>query len=226
MIQIDFKNGTYRCPFCGHFQAYGNSMGSERVGRDARISVISPREKYAGESLAMYWFECSNAQCGKMCIVSIDRNTGERRDIYPQFTFTHFPDYVPLAIRNDYEEACAILDLSPKASSTLLRRCLQGMIRDFWSIRKSRLCDEIAELQGKISPTQWKAIDGVRKIGNVSAHMEKDVNLIIDVKRDEADKLRKLIELLMSKWYISRHDEEELCADVATTADQKQQAKQ
>lgn len=43
-----------------------------------------------------------------------------------------FPDFVPAAIRADYEEACLIVDLSPKASATLSRRALQGMIRDFW----------------------------------------------------------------------------------------------
>ena len=43
-----------------------------------------------------------------------------------------FPTYIPQAIRDDYREACLILDLSPKASATLARRCLQGMLRDFW----------------------------------------------------------------------------------------------
>lgn len=42
-----------------------------------------------------------------------------------------WPEYVPAPIRSDYEEACAIRDPSPKASATLARRCLQGMIRDF-----------------------------------------------------------------------------------------------
>ena len=226
MIQIDLDNKTYQCPFCGHFQAYENSYDEKLIGVNANYPYANILEQVGPSALKTMWFTCSNADCGETCITSFNRCTWEQVDIYPRFTCVHFPGYVPVAIRNDYEEACAILDLSPKASSTLLRRCLQGMIRDFWSIQKGRLCDEIAELQGKISPTQWKAIDGVRKIGNIGAHMEKDVNLIIDVTRDEADKLRKLIELLMSKWYISRHDEEELCADVATTADQKQQAKQ
>ena len=31
-------------------------------------------------------------------------------------------------LMDDYEEACAIVNLSPKASATLSRRCLQGMI--------------------------------------------------------------------------------------------------
>ncbi|MEI8253036.1 MAG: hypothetical protein WCG25_04765 [bacterium] len=35
------------------------------------------------------------------------------------------PDYIPDPIKQDYYEACRIRDLSPKASATLSRRCLQ-----------------------------------------------------------------------------------------------------
>lgn len=83
----------------------------------------------------------------------------------PASSATPFPDYVPLAIRQDYEEACAIRDLSPKASATLSRRCLQGLIRDYWKIVKSRLVDEINALEDKVDPDTWAAIDAVRKIG-------------------------------------------------------------
>jgi hypothetical protein len=120
-----------------------------------------------------------------------------------------FPSYIPGSIREDYEEACLIVDGSPKASATLARRCLQGMIRDFWGIAKSRLKDEIDDLKTRVDVLTWGAIDGVRSIGNIGAHMEKDVNVIIDVEPDEAAKLIWLIELLMSEWYIHRHEREE-----------------
>ena len=62
---------------------------------------------------------------------------------------------------------------------------MQGIIRDFWGISKSRLVDEIDALKDKIHPSQWKVIDGVRRIGNIGAHMEKDINLIVDIDTDE-----------------------------------------
>jgi Domain of unknown function (DUF4145) len=37
------------------------------------------------------------------------------------------PDCIPQPIRDDYYEACSIRDLSPKASATIIRRCLQGI---------------------------------------------------------------------------------------------------
>lgn len=134
--------------------------------------------------------------------------------ILPKSGATNFPDYIPQQIREDYEEAYAILNLSPKASATLSRRCLQGMIRDFWGVTKNRLVDEIDAISDKIRPEHLRAITGLRKIGNIGAHMEKDVNQIIDIEPYEADKLLKLIELLMDDWYIKRHESELLCNEI------------
>lgn len=143
--------------------------------------------------------------------------------LYPNSLAKQFPSYIPKAIRQDYEEAYSILELSPKASATLARRCLQGMIRDFYGIVKPRLVDEINALQNIVPPTQWKAIDSLRKIGNIGAHMESDINSIVDVDPNEAEKLLKLIELLINKWYIARYDEEELLNDITGISNNKKQ---
>jgi hypothetical protein len=110
---------------------------------------------------------------------------------------------------NDYKEACLIVNDSPKASATLSRRCLQGIIRDFWKISRPKLFDAIKELEVKIDPSTWRAIDGVRSVGNIGAHMETDINLIVDVDPEEAKKLIVLIEFLLKDWYVARHDREE-----------------
>nr|DAW23258.1 MAG TPA: protein of unknown function (DUF4145) [Caudoviricetes sp.] len=134
-----------------------------------------------------------------------------------------FPDYIPQAIRSDYEEACSIVNLSPKASATLSRRCLQGMIRDFFQISKGSLFEEINAIKDKIPTEQWAVLDGLRRIGNIGAHMEKDINLIVDIEPDEAQKLIKLIELLLQQWYIERHNQQELFADIIGIDQAKQQ---
>ena len=53
--------------------------------------------------------------------------------------------------------------------------------------------------------------------------MEEDVNLIIDIEPDEAKKLQCLIELLLDKWYVARHDEEELYSSITETAEDKEE---
>lgn len=132
-----------------------------------------------------------------------------------------FPDYVPQAVRDDYSEACQIRDLSPKAAATLARRCLQGMIRDFWKINKWNLKLEIEELKSKVDPLTWQAIDGVRGVGNVGAHMEKDINLIIDVEPEEAGLLIGLVEILVGDWYVARDTRAKALQSVVSLAEAK-----
>jgi len=133
------------------------------------------------------------------------------------------PAYVPAPIVADYEEACAIKMLSPKASATLSRRCLQGMIRDFHRISKKTLFQEIEALKDKVDPSTWAAIDAVRQIGNIGAHMEKEIDIIVDVEPDEAQLLINLIEILIQDWYVVRHQREERLKHVIAVAVTKQE---
>ena len=142
--------------------------------------------------------------------------------LLPESRAKVFPDYIPNAIRTDYIEACRICELSPKAAATLARRCLQGMIRDFWKIKKRNLKQEIDALKVKLDQKLYSAIDGLRQVGNIGAHMEKEVNLIIDVEPNESKMLIGLIELLFTEWYVGRHEREEsLAAIIALRAAKK-----
>jgi len=140
------------------------------------------------------------------------------------------PDYIPEPLRQDYYEACQIKNLSPKAAATLIRRCLQGMIRDFCGISRGTLDREIKSLRSALDAgtapegvTHWSldAIDAVRSIGNIGAHMEKDINLIIDVDPDEAQLLVELVETLFQEWYVVRHERNERFAKIARLAEEK-----
>lgn len=215
MIEIDFDDYTYVCPYCGCKQSYGNKYTADTLGYD--FNKFRPKET----DINVYHIKCSNGKCSRITVVARDFVTDKQFDLYPQRVYKTFPDYVPEQIRRDYTEASIIIQDSPKAAATLLRRCLQGMIRDFWGIKKNTLKEEIDAIQNLVSSAQWKAIDGLRKLGNIGAHMEKDINLIIDIDEGEAEKLAKLIELLIEKWYVSRHDEEELYNSISVTADNK-----
>ena len=157
--------------------------------------------------------------------VKIDEDPVYNWSLVPESEAKPFPDYIPEQLRNDYAEACLIKTKSPKASATLSRRCLQGVIRDFWGIKKGRLVDEIDELKPKVDSTSWEAIDSVRHVGNIGAHMEKDVNLIIDVDPDEAGLLIWLIETLFEEWYVARHERETKMQALKKVAADKKAAK-
>jgi len=50
---------------------------------------------------------------------------------FPKGKFRKFtPAEVPKNIKKDYEEACAVLPVSEKASAALSRRCLQAVLRE------------------------------------------------------------------------------------------------
>lgn len=219
-------SNDFTCPFCGHtfpliystFKCYESSFESPDSSHW--------NSEHPTNSVFTKFYSCPH--CKKVSI-SVDGSSDNFKNIhipiYPNSLAKQFPTYIPEVIRQDYEEAYSIVNLSPKASATLSRRCLQGMIRDFYGITKSRLIDEINALQSIISSSQWKAIDALRSIGNIGAHMEKDINTIIDVDPDEAEKLLKLIELLIDKWYIARHDEEELLNNITAIASNKKSQK-
>lgn len=222
MIEIDVKSKTYVCPFCGNRQAFAESSKMELI----TYSPVYGNHKenpYLDSSFYVYTIKCTNQQCKQISVVAFNLADGTQVDILPQGVHKQYPDYIPEQIRADYEEACLIIENSPKAAATLLRRCLQGMIHDFWNIHEKNLNAEITSLKEKVSFSQWNAIDGLRKLGNIGAHMENDVNVIIDIDADEAQKLLHLIELLLDKWYVSRHDEEELCSDVLGIAESKEE---
>lgn len=220
MIEIDLQNATYVCPFCGCAQAFTHSCKRDDTGfyedylSDVPTAVME-------SSFSIYTLQCNNTRCRCISVTAINSMSGKQIDLVPQVVMRQYPDYIPEQIRRDYKEANLIIEASPKAAATLLRRCLQGMIRDFWSVKKENLYAEINAIEDKVTLTQWKALDGLRKIGNIGAHMEQDVNLIIDIDADEAKKLLRLIEMLLEKWYIARHDEEALCVDISEIADEK-----
>jgi hypothetical protein len=137
----------------------------------------------------------------------------QRWRLLPSSFAKPLPDYIPEALRRDYDEACAIRDLSPKASATLIRRCIQGIIHDFCGIAERRLIDEIKKLREQtdaghapagVQADTVDAIDHVRQIGNIGAHMEADINVIVDVDPNEAQLLIERAELLFDEWYTAR----------------------
>ena len=146
--------------------------------------------------------------------------------LLPESNAKVLPDYIPAPIQEDYYEACRIRDLSPKASATLARRCLQGMIRDFYGVSKTRLVDEIEAIKDKVDLDVWDSIETVRSVGNIGAHMEKDIDVIIEVEPEEAQLLIGLIEQLVEDWYITREERRNRAQKLKDLADSKKKPKE
>lgn len=217
----------YICPFCNaSIPIHRTTIAEQKINFD-NMRGLNYNKSYK-QQIRILAIQCPNPDCLKTSFYAFyDGSEMPTRtvNIYPISKAKQFPDYIPLQIRQDYEEAYAILSLSPKASATLSRRCLQGMIRDFWGITKNNLAAEIDALQDKIPAAQYAAINALRKIGNIGAHMEKDVNTIVDIEPEEAQKLIRLIEMLLKQWYIERHEQEKLYEDITKISADKQVAR-
>lgn len=217
----------FMCPFCNNTMSISPDTLSIRYINFNNISSnVHPLSKSPRLRLEIY--KCPNLDCQQESVIiqgELGYINNNKVLVHPQSNYRHFPDYIPQAILNDYQEASMIVNASPKAAATLARRCLQGMIHDFWNIHEKNLNAEISTLKGKIPSTQWDAIDALRKIGNIGAHMEYNTQLIVDVDPAEAQNLLQLIELLLDKWYIARHDEEELYKSIISTAAAKDEAR-
>ena len=223
---------NWRCPFCDYNAVI---QRNDHHGSDTWLTV---KNAAGPRFVRLSFIVCPNRDCQKFTMSltlseAVSTSGGGHMigqvlkywQLIPPSRAKPFPDYIPKPIRHDYEEACLIQGQSPKASATLARRCLQGMIRDFWGVRKSRLIDEIEAIKDRVDPLTWKAIDALRSVGNIGAHMEKDVNVIIDVEPEEAGQLIGLIELLMRDWYITRHEREERLKNIVALAERKDQTK-
>ena len=222
---------NFTCPYC----QTKTTINNDKLVEDKIKYVEEKQDKMLEISL----ITCPNESCERTTIIMKDYflqfsfNRGyekigkaiREKRIEPEFSYIHYPDYIPEQVRQDYEEACKIVSLSPKASATLSRRCLQGMIRDFHNITRKNLVDEINAIQNDLGIDIFNALHSLRSIGNIGAHPESDINLIVEIDEGEAQKLIKFIELLMDKWYIKREEERKMLEEINQIAIDKKNEK-
>tara|TARA_R110002073_G_scaffold101981_2_gene231601 strand:+ start:1346 stop:2065 length:720 start_codon:yes stop_codon:yes gene_type:complete len=173
---------------------------------------------------------CANPVCRRFTIehfYSFGRGS-DQFEFVPDLAINlkRLPELVPKPIREDYFEAQQIRSLSPKAACTLARRAVQGMIRDFWKISKSSLFLEIDALKDKIDIDTFEAIDSMRQVGNIGAHMEKDIDVIVEVDDGEAEVLIQMVELLSEDWYVAREQKRLRLSSVKAVAQKVANQKQ
>lgn len=215
------KNNLY-CSFCKKYVSNDSGAFREKPYTFDNFSPLAD-EELIKDMILVQTLKCPSCKEISIDIVGFGKQFEDRVvHFHPLSLAKQFPKYIPEQVRNDYEEAFSILNLSPKASATLSRRCLQGMIRDFWKVTGSSLHDELEKIKDKVEPSTVPVLTALRKLGNIGAHPEKDVNLIVDVTPSEALQLIQFIELLINDWYISKHEKEELLKSIININDEKQ----
>lgn len=232
---------NWTCPTCGSHTTITSPNMSMRS-----LDLIAHRTSdNMGIELTAKLIECPNQDCKAQSFsvtalhakrsttnhIGVQHGDRSRPVGIGKFTFlptTAYPlsKHVPAQVQNDYNEAFLIKDLSEKASATLARRALQGMVRDFFSIRDKRtLHQELEAIKDKCDTALYEAMMGVKSVGNIGAHPEQDVNLIVDVEPGEPEALLQLIHLLDREWYVARADRDARIAKMKSLAAGKEAAR-
>lgn len=236
------RDFLWECPYCHN--------GATVTSANRNHGVVAERVSGSGQEVpaaVSVFIRCPNSECRQFSLYAVcfDRaawtttSGGSRRyavasdaSVVGSWRLVpasegakEFPAYVPEPIRQDYTEAHLIRNLSPKASATLARRCLQGMIRDFHGVSGRNLKAEIEAIEDKVAPLTWQAIDAVRSVGNIGAHMERDIDLIVEVDPGEAAMLIGLIEMLVGDWYVNRHEREQNLKNIVEMGEAKERAR-
>ena len=171
---------------------------------------------------SIYSMNCPNLKCGKKIIDLASgepkRNLGNQiigglASVKTRQTVRPFassrppvPTEVDEIFAKDYNEACLIFTLSPKASAALSRRCLQNILREKAKVKSGNLSNEIQQLiDGNSLPTHLsESIDAIRNIGNFAAHPLKSSSTgeIVDVEPGESEWLLDVLEALFDFYFV------------------------
>ncbi len=119
------------------------------------------------------------------------------------------PYYIPEDVHEAYHQACFLTEVSPKASATFARSCLQIMIRDFWGLTRQKqgnLVSELDHISPKLAPETAASIDAVRQAGSIDDHLQEDTDRLVDADLREARLLIALTEVLFIDWYIESRE--------------------
>lgn len=111
---------------------------------------------------------------------------------------------VPEDWRRDYMEAVSIWHLSPKSAAALLRRIVDGMLREKLD-KSGTLYQMIESLKPpKIPDYVWNGLHDLRDFGNWAAHPKwTDIGMIVDVEVDEVSDCFDVIDVMFDHWYVA-----------------------
>jgi len=227
---------NWKCPYCNNATTITDPNYSQSLRR-----ISTTKSKDGCLVLREISIACPNPQCRELTLTVSLFSSKFHEDSFrvvpakagslirtwnllPQSRSKPQPDYIPEQIRQDYLEACLISNDSPKASAALSRRCLQGIVRDYWEIpikNRGKLGAELKFIKERVNEDTWEAIQTIRSVGDIGAHMEKDVNFIVDVEPSEAELLLELIETLLEDWYVTSHKRKERAAKTKALAEKK-----
>jgi len=155
-VPPEFNKSGFHCPFCGAYAKQKwyacNPLGT---------GFLSSFQNDVQNNL----FVCLCSHCSRYSIWFREEK------IYPISSSAPLPsEDMPEDVKEDYEEARSVVEVSPRSAAALLRLALQKLMIHLGESGKN-LNDDIANLVKKGLPEKiQKALDAVRVVGNNAVH--------------------------------------------------------
>ena len=214
----------WHCPFCNSDQAVTGA------GRQASFADLTIENADGPRRLVVKFVVCPNPACRQFSLnaslhsleIAGNRSyTGKHIktwSLVPPSQAKTFSVPLPANVLEDYQEACLALEISPKVAAALARRCLSGMLRDFWQVQPGSLSDEFRQIKGSADALTWETIDSVRNTGMIGARMDGEAAEVLETEPGEAKLLIGLIETLIQDWYVGRQERRKRLATIRQIA--------
>jgi Domain of unknown function (DUF4145) len=212
------------CPYCGitfsldgvngdlcfpKFERFNPGSLYAPVGFVASKQPLSAKKEENYQIVSHKCPECRN-KIMWLQVVSLEPKTDSKTIqttvvnttlLFPKRAVKNLPKEVLEKFAVDFREAYDTLEISPKASAALSRRCLQNLIREQEGIIEHDLIEEIKELlnRNKLPQDIADDLDSIRNVGNFAAHPVKNTNTgqIEDVEIGEAEWTLQILEELL-----------------------------
>ena len=200
--------GKMQCGFCGvHFSAWKEIFWTSKKKNNNLFMIMAFSYEECPECKNLNIFRLEKRSPNEECNISYD-NSDKITRVYPNLPIEpKMYETVPKPIVDDFKEAYMILELSPKASAALSRRCLQSVSINSEGVNEgSSLKDQISfTIEKGILPTYLsKLLNAVRVVGNFGAHPipDKATGEIVDVEPGEAELNLEVLEGLFDFYYV------------------------
>ena len=139
--------------------------------------------------------------------ITVEEGRGSSRRLVTAYPRVHGRDpiaaEVPDPYKSDYEEACAVLPISPQSAAALARRILQSLIRGEANIKDKSLYVEIDKVEPTLPQSIATTLHTLRSFGNFAAHAQEDsTGQVLPVEPDEAEFCLDVIVTLFDHFFV------------------------
>jgi len=182
-----------KCPFCRHdiaaaWQHY--FIQSDDLGR--KLNQFLPQLQTTalrhgvGVPVTVYarWLKCQNTECQEIVVQITSAEHGKPEDSWialpkrPAIPLLH--ELVTEPFRQDYLEACTILEDSPRMSAVLSRRLLADLLEKYAGLKQYALAQRIDEFINDTRHPLWirENLHYLREMGDFGAHTQQDKTVV------------------------------------------------